>query len=52
MYVNGRGKFSASSMVVMKNSIRFSKFAHAADDKYSRLPNLLLMDYIEDKGMQ
>ena len=52
MYVNGRGKFSASSMVVMKNSIRFSIFAHAADDKYSRLPNLLLMDNIEDKGMQ
>ena len=52
MYVNGRSKFSASSMVVMKNSIRFSIFAHAADDKYSRLPNLLLMDNIEDKGMQ
>ena len=52
MYVNGRSKFSASSMVVMKNSIRFSIFAHAADDKYARLPNLLLMDNIEDKGMQ
>ncbi|MEY8211375.1 MAG: hypothetical protein RPR97_11795 [Colwellia sp.] len=52
MYVNGRSKFSASSMVVMKNSIRFSIFSHAADDKYSRLPNLLLMDNIEDKGMQ
>lgn len=52
MYVNGRNKFSASSMVVVKNSIRFSIFAHAADDEYSRLPNLLLMDNIEDKGMQ
>lgn len=52
MYVNGRSKFSASSMVVMKNSIRFSIFAHAADDKYARLPNILLMDNIEDKGMQ
>lgn len=52
MYVNGRSKFSASSMVVMKNSIRFSIFSHAADDKYARLPNLLLMDNIEDKGMQ
>lgn len=52
MYVNGRSKFSASSMVVMKNSIRFSIFSHAADDKYSRLPNLLLLDNIEDKGMQ
>ena len=52
MYVNGRSKFSASSMVVMKNSIRFSIFSHSADDQYSRLPNLLLMDNIEDKGMQ
>lgn len=52
MYVNGRSKFSASSMVVMKNSIRFAIFAHAADDKYARFPNLLLMDNIEDKGMQ
>lgn len=52
MFVNGRSKFSASSMVVMKNSIRFSIFAHAADDQFSRLPNLLLMDNMEDKGMQ
>lgn len=52
MFVNGRSKFSASSMVVMKNSIRFSIFAHAADDKYARIPNLLLMDNIEDKGMR
>lgn len=52
MFVNGRSKFSASSMVVMKNSIRFSIFSNAADDKFARLPNLLLMDNIEDKGMQ
>ena len=51
MYVNGRSKFSASSMVVMKNSIRFAMFAHAADDKFARFPNLILMDNIEDKGM-
>ena len=52
MFVNGRSKFSASSMVVMKNSIRFSIFAHAADDIDSRLPNFVLMDNIEDKGMR
>ncbi|EKO3533871.1 hypothetical protein K1L80_000424 [Vibrio fluvialis] len=52
MFVNGRSKFSASSMVVMKNSIRFSIFSHAADDTYARLPNLILMDNIEDKGMR
>ena len=52
MFVNGRSKFSASSMVVMKNSIRFSIFSQAADDSYSRFPNLILMDNIEDKGMR
>ncbi len=52
MFVNGRSKFSASSMVVMKNSIRFSIFSHAIDDNHARLPNLLLMDNIEDKGMR
>lgn len=52
MYVNGRSKFSASSMVVMKNSIRFAMFSQAVDDPFSRFPNLILMDNIEDKGMR
>lgn len=51
MFVNGRSKFSASSMVVMKNSIRLSIFLHAVDDEYSRFPNFMIMDNIEDKGM-
>ncbi|MFK5915542.1 MAG: hypothetical protein QM484_14340 [Woeseiaceae bacterium] len=51
MYVNGRNKYSASSMVVMKNSIRLAVFLHAVQDNYSRLPNILFMDNIEDKGM-
>nr|WP_319491717.1 hypothetical protein [uncultured Desulfobacter sp.] len=51
MFVNGRSKFSASSMVVMKNSIRLAIFLHAVDDNFARLPNLLIMDNIEDKGM-
>lgn len=51
MFANGRSKFSASSMVVLKNSIRLSIFLHAVDDEYARLPNLLIMDNIEDKGM-
>lgn len=51
MAVNGRSKYSASSMVIMKNSIRLSIFLHAVDDELSRLPNLLIMDNIEDKGM-
>lgn len=51
MAVNGRSKFSASSMVVMKNSIRLAIFLHAVDDDLARLPNILIMDNIEDKGM-
>lgn len=51
MFVNGRSKFSASSMVVMKNSIRLAIFLHSVEDKKARLPNLLIMDNIEDKGM-
>lgn len=51
MAVNGRSKFSASSMVIMKNSIRLAIFLHAVDDDLSRLPNLMIMDNIEDKGM-
>lgn len=51
MAINGRSKFSASSMVVMKNSIRLAIFLHAVNDDLSRLPNLLIMDNIEDKGM-
>ncbi|MBQ4880435.1 hypothetical protein J8M21_24865 [Pseudoalteromonas luteoviolacea] len=51
MFVNGRSKFSASSMVVMKNSIRLAIYLHAVVDDYSRLPNFMIMDNIEDKGM-
>lgn len=51
MAVNGRSKFSASSMVVLKNCIRLSFFLQALDDEKSRIPNLLIMDNIEDKGM-
>lgn len=49
--VNGRSKFSASSMVVLKNCIRLAIFLQAVEDKDSRLPNFLIMDNIEDKGM-
>ncbi|GAA6137117.1 ATP-binding protein [Arenicella sp. 4NH20-0111] len=51
MFVNGRSKFSASSMVVMKNSIRLAMFLHAVEDDDARLPNLMLLDNVEDKGM-
>lgn len=51
MFVNGRSKFSASSMVIMKNSIRAAIFLQSVKDPSIRLPRLLLNDNIEDKGM-
>jgi chromosome segregation ATPase len=51
MAINGRSKFSASSMVVMKNAIRIAIFLHCINDKNSRLPRFMLLDNIEDKGM-
>ena len=51
MYLDGMSKFSASSMVIFKNSIRLAIFLHCVDDPESRLPNFIIMDNIEDKGM-
>lgn len=51
MAVNGRSKFSASSMVVMKNTIRIAIYLHCINDESSRLPRFMLLDNIEDKGM-
>lgn len=51
MAVNGRSKFSASSMVVMKNAIRIAIYLHCINDQSARLPRFMLLDNIEDKGM-
>jgi len=51
MYVNGRSKFSASSMTIMKNAIRMAIFIHCVDDDMTRLPKFLMLDNVEDKGM-
>ncbi|EDT6764415.1 AAA family ATPase [Salmonella enterica subsp. enterica] len=51
MYLDGMSKFSASSMVIFKNSIRLAIFLHCVDDPLSRMPNFIIMDNIEDKGM-
>lgn len=51
MYVNGRSKFSASSMTIMKNAIRMAIFIHCVGDSQARLPKFLMLDNVEDKGM-
>ena len=51
MFVNGRSKFSASSMVIMKNAIRAAIFLQSVKDSTFRFPRLMLNDNIEDKGM-
>lgn len=50
--VNGESFFSASSMVYLRNSF-FAAFLKAAlEDPEFRHPRFLLMDTIEDKGME
>ena len=51
MSLNGKSKFSASSMVLLKNAFRLAILLESTSDKYYRYPRLLLMDNIEDKGM-
>jgi len=50
--INGRSKFSASSMVYLKNTFRLTILLSSLTDRYIRFPRFLLMDNIEDKGMQ
>lgn len=50
--VNGDSFFSASSMVYLKNSFLASFMFAAANDPEFLHPRLLIMDTIEDKGME
>ena len=52
MWANERSRFSASSMTLLKNSVIFSLFLLSLEDKKVRWPRFLLLDNIEDKGMQ
>ena len=51
MWLNGKSKFSASSMVLLKNSFRLAILIESTKDINYRFPRFLLMDNIEDKGM-
>ena len=51
MRLDGKSKFSASSMTLLKNAFRFAIFYLSVVDENMRYPRLLIMDNIEDKGM-
>jgi len=50
-YVNGRNQFSASSMVYLKNAVRYSILFSSLKHDYFRYPRFILCDNMEDKGM-
>ncbi|UAB84333.1 hypothetical protein INR75_19615 [Zunongwangia sp. SCSIO 43204] len=50
-YLDKRNRFSASSMVVLKNCIRFAIFFASVELDFFRFPKFILCDNIEDKGM-
>lgn len=50
-YLDNRNRFSASSMVVLKNCIRFAIFFASVELDFFRFPKFIFCDNIEDKGM-
>jgi predicted nuclease with TOPRIM domain len=50
--VNGESYFSASSLVILKNSFLAGFLFAATDDRKFRHPRLAILDTVEDKGME
>lgn len=51
-YLDDRNRFSASSLVLLKNCVRFAIFFASIELDYFRYPKFILCDNIEDKGME
>lgn len=51
-YLDDRNRFSASSLVLLKNCVRFAIFFASVELDYFRYPRFILCDNIEDKGME
>jgi hypothetical protein len=50
--LNDKFNFSASSVVLLKNSIRFAIFFASLEHGFFRYPRFILSDNMEDKGMK
>lgn len=50
--VNGESYFSASSLVILKNSFLAGFLFAAIDDREFRHPRIAILDTVEDKGME
>ena len=50
LLVDGKSKFSASSVCYLKSAFQFALFLNSLNDKKMLFPRFLLLDNIEDKG--
>lgn len=52
MFVDGQMNFAESSNVFLKNTVIFSMFMAAGNDEQFNHPRFILLDNVEDKGME